>query len=77
MPNCGGWKYAAEHGIAVEAFPSSAKTLVDGKCVALSTDQLITALKEKYDVDFVLLAGYLKVPYLMFIVLAMHYSACA
>ncbi len=72
MPNCGGWKYAAEHGIAVEAFPASAKTLVDGKCVALSTEQLITALNEKYDVDFVLLAGYLKVPYLMFIVHATH-----
>lgn len=62
MPGCGGWSFAAEHGVATEVFPASAQMQQDGECVALSTEQLITALKEQYAVDYVLLAGYLKVP---------------
>ena len=61
MPGCGGWKFAADDGIPTEAFPASPKSVADGKCIALSTEQLITALKDQYAVDYVLLAGYLKV----------------
>ncbi|BDA47735.1 Phosphoribosylglycinamide formyltransferase, chloroplastic [Coccomyxa sp. Obi] len=60
VPGCGGWKFAAEHGIPTEAFPASSKSVADGNCIALTTEQLITALKDEYAVDYVLLAGYLK-----------------
>lgn len=69
VPGCGGWNYAADHGIPTKAFPASSRSVVDGKCIALSTDQLISALRDDYAVDNVLLAGYLKVsshhPFLM------------
>ena len=60
VPGCGGWKYAAEHGIATVAYPASSKTVVNGN-QTVSTEELIPLLKEHHQVDFVLLAGYLKV----------------
>jgi folate-dependent phosphoribosylglycinamide formyltransferase PurN len=61
LPKCGGWQFARQEGIPTEAFPASAKTAEEGKCIALSTEELVEALTERYDVDYVLLAGYLKV----------------
>lgn len=61
VPDCGGWKYAAEHSIPTIAYPASSKTSVEGKQIGLSTEDLISGLKEHHGVDFVLLAGYLKV----------------
>ncbi len=61
VPGCGGWKYAAEHGIATVAYPASSKTVVNGNQTGVSTEELIPLLKEHHQVDFVLLAGYLKV----------------
>jgi folate-dependent phosphoribosylglycinamide formyltransferase PurN len=61
VPTCGGWKYAAEHGIATVAYPASSKTIVNGEQTGVSTEELIKALKERHQVDYVLLAGYLKV----------------
>ncbi|KAK9691796.1 hypothetical protein RND81_09G220700 [Saponaria officinalis] len=52
--SCGGAAYARENGIPVIQFP---KTKNDSE--GLSTDGLVSALR-KYEVDFVLLAGYLK-----------------
>lgn len=65
VPGCGGWRYAQDQGIPTEAFPASAKTKVDGECIALSTEDLLRALKENYAVDYVLLAGYLKVHHIL------------
>ncbi|XP_020110837.1 phosphoribosylglycinamide formyltransferase, chloroplastic [Ananas comosus] len=53
-PSCGGAEYARNNGIAVIFFPKS-KSSSEG----LSTDVLISALR-KFEVDFLLLAGYLK-----------------
>ena len=55
-PGCGGWEYAAAHGIPTEVYTGSA-----GKDSGLSTEALVAALKQRHAVDFVLLAGYLKV----------------
>ena len=60
IPGCGGWEYAAAHGIPTEVYPASAKAIAAGS-QALSAQELVTAVKELYAVDFVLLAGYLKV----------------
>jgi folate-dependent phosphoribosylglycinamide formyltransferase PurN len=54
MPGCGGWEYAAAHAIPTEVYTGSAGT-------GLSTEALVAALKQRHAVDFVLLAGYLKV----------------
>lgn len=62
VPSCGGWKYAAAHAIATMAYPASSKTIVDGNQTGLSTEELIHGLKEQHQADYVLLAGYLKVP---------------
>lgn len=60
IPGCGGWEYAAAHGIPTEVYPASAKATEAGSR-PLSTPELVTAVKEHYAVDYVLLAGYLKV----------------
>lgn len=52
-PDCGGAQYARDKGIPVILFPK----LKDGS--GLSSDELVIALRQ-YQVDFVLLAGYLK-----------------
>ncbi|KMZ65936.1 Methionyl-tRNA formyltransferase [Zostera marina] len=53
-PGCGGAKYAAENGIPLLIFPKT-KSSIDG----LSQLELVSSLR-KLKVDFVLLAGYLK-----------------
>ena len=60
IPGCGGWDYAAAHGIPTEVYPASAKATAAGS-QPLTTQELVTAVKELYAVDYVLLAGYLKV----------------
>ena len=60
-PQCEGCKYAMEHGIATLAYPASSKTIADGKQLGVTTEKLIDSLSQGYDVDYVLLAGYLKV----------------
>ncbi|XP_074320864.1 phosphoribosylglycinamide formyltransferase, chloroplastic [Silene latifolia] len=50
---CGGAAYARENGIPILQFPKTKES------EGLSADDLVFALR-KYDVDFILLAGYLK-----------------
>ncbi len=57
VPNCGGVAYAKEHGIATFTYPASRKGLFPG----LSKEELVQQLTETHAVDFVLLAGFLKV----------------
>ena len=54
-PNCGGANYALDHGIPVLVYPSSAKHQ-DG----LSPDSLAETLQQEYNIDLVILAGYMK-----------------
>ena len=61
MPGCGGWEYAASHGIPTEVYPAPGQTAVESRQQPLSVEALVTALKERYAVDYVLLAGYVKV----------------
>lgn len=61
VPGCGGWKYAAEHSIATVAYPASSRTVVNGKQTGVSTEELMLGLKDHHQIDYVLLAGYLKV----------------
>ena len=60
VPGCGGWEYAAAHDIPTEVYPSSAKAKEAGS-QPLSTEALVAAVKKRYGVQYVLLAGYLKV----------------
>ncbi|XP_013585998.1 PREDICTED: phosphoribosylglycinamide formyltransferase, chloroplastic isoform X2 [Brassica oleracea var. oleracea] len=53
--DCGGAEYARSNGIAVLVFPKPKRESSDG----LSPTELVDVLRE-YGVDFVLLAGYLK-----------------
>lgn len=57
VPSCGGVTYAKEHGIVTLTFPASKKGLFPG----LSKEELVQQLTEVHAVDFVLLAGFLKV----------------
>lgn len=57
VPSCGGVSYAKEHGIAVLTYPASKKGLFPG----LSGEELVAALTQTHQADFVLLAGFLKV----------------
>lgn len=54
-PGCGGWEYAKQNGIPTVCYPSKADDPdgIDGL-------QLSVLLKERMNVDYVLLAGYLK-----------------
>ena len=61
VPQCGGCQYALEHGIATLAYPASSKTIVNGTQLGVTTEELIESLTQQYEVDYVLLAGYLKV----------------
>ncbi|KFK44914.1 hypothetical protein AALP_AA1G319200 [Arabis alpina] len=53
--DCGGAEYARSHGIPVLVYPKAKRESSDG----LSATELVDVLRE-YGVDFVLLAGYLK-----------------
>lgn len=57
VPSCGGVSYAKEHGIAVLTYPASRKGLFPG----LLSEELVAALTQTHQADFVLLAGFLKV----------------
>lgn len=56
VPTCGGVAYAKEQGIATLTYPTSKKGLFVGP----SKEELVQQLTEQRQVDFVLLAGYLK-----------------
>lgn len=56
VPSCGGVAYAQQHGIPTYTHPASKKTNNEG----LTGEELAKLLKQDLDVDFVLLAGYLK-----------------
>lgn len=57
MPSCGGVQYAQSHGISTLTYPIPKSGAFPG----LTAEQLVNALKEEHKVDFVILAGYLKV----------------
>eukprot|EP00879_Flechtneria_rotunda_P024250 GHRR01025699.1.p1 GENE.GHRR01025699.1~~GHRR01025699.1.p1 ORF type:complete len:182 (+),score=37.10 GHRR01025699.1:182-727(+) len=59
IPNCGGVQYAQQHGMTTFIFPASK----NGTFPGLTTEQLVQQLTQELKVDFVLLAGYLKVCY--------------
>ena len=61
LPQGGGCQYAVEHQIATLAYPASSKTIVDGKQLGVTTEKLIDSLTQQLGIDYVLLAGYLKV----------------
>lgn len=56
VPSCGGVAYAQQHGIATLTYPASKKGLFPG----LSKDELVQQMTDM-GVEYVLLAGYLKV----------------
>eukprot|EP00879_Flechtneria_rotunda_P009694 GHRR01010143.1.p1 GENE.GHRR01010143.1~~GHRR01010143.1.p1 ORF type:complete len:300 (+),score=95.38 GHRR01010143.1:232-1131(+) len=56
IPNCGGVQYAQQHGMTTFIFPASK----NGTFPGLTTEQLVQQLTQELKVDFVLLAGYLK-----------------
>ncbi|KAK9821143.1 hypothetical protein WJX81_008003 [Elliptochloris bilobata] len=56
-PGCGGWQYAQEHGIAIEPFPAIAAAGRDAQAAA---EVLRTTLRTTHAVDYVVLAGFLK-----------------
>jgi phosphoribosylglycinamide formyltransferase len=66
VPSCGAVHYAYDHGIDVQVYPpreqiaspSSTETRDRGRSLGCE-DDLVSSLKE-LDIDFVLLAGYLK-----------------
>lgn len=61
VPTCGGAQYAADHGIDVLSFPvKSASVQPSNATVMKSPEDLTAALCQIYKLDFVLLAGYLK-----------------
>jgi len=63
-PGCGAWAYARQAGIPTICYPHSTKPYLDMPADApppLDTPSLIHVLKQQLGVDFVILAGYLKV----------------
>ena len=56
-PGCGGCIYAQEHGIPTVTFPTSKAS--PGTSVSL--EELLHTFQSQYGVDYVLLAGYIKV----------------
>lgn len=56
LPTCGGVTYAQSHGVAALTYPAPKKGGYEG----LTTEQLVEQLKG-LGVEYVLLAGYLKV----------------
>jgi len=63
-PSCGGAKYAADHGIPVIKFPKSkpkdSSSSSDVDPTGLSPADLVIALADEHQVDYIILAGYLK-----------------
>ena len=57
VPSCGGVQYAQSHGISTLTYPIPKSGAFPG----LTAEQLVNALKEEQKVDYVILAGYLKV----------------
>ena len=63
-PGCGAWAYARQAEIPTFCYPSSSKPYLDMPADApspLDTPSLIQMLKHQLAVDYVILAGYLKV----------------
>lgn len=58
VPSCGGVSYAKDQGIPTLTYPASKKGLFPG----LSKEQLVQELTDR-GVDYVILAGYLKVQF--------------
>lgn len=56
-PSCGGVQYAEAHNIKSLTFPIPK----NGSYPGLTEDQVVDELKIKLNIDFVILAGYLKV----------------
>lgn len=62
VPHCGACKYAAEHGIPIVRYPASHKSAAQSKeHNADSPQALRDLLVERHGIDYVILAGYLKV----------------
>ncbi|DBA98485.1 TPA: hypothetical protein ACH3X3_012481 [Trebouxia sp. C0006] len=62
-PGCGAWAYARQAGIPTICYPHSTRPYLDMPADApppLDTPNLIHMLKQQLGVDFVILAGYLK-----------------
>ena len=57
-PGCGGWQYAQHHGIATEPFPITA---AGGPDASAAAQALRATLRNTHTVDYVVLAGFLKV----------------
>ena len=63
-PGCGAWAYARQVGIPTFCYPRSKKPYLDLPADApspLDTPLLVELLKHELQIDFVILAGYLKV----------------
>ncbi|GIL49421.1 hypothetical protein Vafri_5761 [Volvox africanus] len=58
VPSCGGVTHARSHGISTLTYPIVKKGEFQGQ--GLTAEQLVNELKIGHQVDFVLLAGYLK-----------------
>ncbi|GMH41237.1 hypothetical protein BSKO_09147 [Bryopsis sp. KO-2023] len=59
-PSCGGVAYAKDNRIPTLTFPKLKKLRNEEQADGLTTDELVVALRDTFTVDFVLLAGYLK-----------------
>lgn len=55
-PGCGAVEYAKSHGIAIAVYPSPKNAAFEG----LTAEELMKTLKSTHRIDYVLLAGYLK-----------------
>ena len=63
-PGCGAWAYARQAGIPTFCFPYSSKPYLDMPADTpspLDTTTLVQVLKHQLGVDYIILAGYLKV----------------
>ena len=58
-PSCKGAEYAKSHGIPVVVHPIPKKDF-DGPEEQLDAEQLLAALCDKFEVDYIVLAGYMK-----------------
>ncbi|CAD7695820.1 unnamed protein product [Ostreobium quekettii] len=56
VPKCGGMQYAREQDIPTLLYPSSKKLGIEG----VHPDVLLTALRDQFRVDYILLGGYLR-----------------
>lgn len=66
VPHCGACKYAAEHGIPIVRYPATHESAVQSKeHNAENPAALRDLLLHRHSVDFVILAGYLKVWYFL------------